>query len=282
MKLNKNRHHYQPYRRAIQATVLLLMIAIPFLNLLKIDVVQGTLCSIGTMTINIITCPVGAIQTFLTTRHVDLLLLLSASFFVVLAFVFGRIFCSWIYVQHVFSEMGDKIRNVLGRNKGCQPDSPKRYRRGRKILLYFLGGSLFAAFITGIPVICYICPIGAICRLFINGTYLHKIGGEIIVLAIILIAEISIARRGWCKYLCPVGALYGVCSHSRSLKVRRNPDSCVGCGKCVEVCPMGEAPLHGRIGKTCTNCAICVDSCTTGALKLSFRKSLNSDQESKL
>ncbi len=41
MKLNKNRHHYQPYRRAIQATVLLLMIAIPFLNLLKIDVVQG-------------------------------------------------------------------------------------------------------------------------------------------------------------------------------------------------------------------------------------------------
>ncbi|MEK8016640.1 MAG: 4Fe-4S binding protein [Candidatus Parabeggiatoa sp.] len=267
-------HRYQPYRRLIQASILLLMIAIPFLNLLKIDVIQGTLCSIGALDMTFITCPIGAIQTFLTTRQVDLLLLLSASVLVVFAFVFGRVFCSWICVQHVFSEMGDKIRGVLGKNNDSKPDSLKRYQKGRKILLYFLGGALVAAFITGIPVICYICPIGAICRFFINGTYLHKIGGEIIIIAIILMMEISVARRGWCKYLCPVGALYGACSHSRSLKVRRNPTNCVGCGQCVEVCPMGEAPLQGQIGKTCTNCAICVDSCGTNALKLSFQKKL--------
>lgn len=273
MKLSK--HGYQPYRLFVQATVLLLMIAIPFMNLIQFDVIQGTLCSIGTQAITFITCPLGAIQTFLTTGHLDIFLLLSASFFVVLAFVFGRIFCSWICVQHVFSEMGDKIRKVLGRNQYQKPDSPKRYQRGRRILLYFLVGSLLAAFITGIPVLCYICPIGAACRLFINGTYLHQLGGEIIILAVILIMEITIARRGWRKYLCPVGALYGVCSNSSSLKVRREPNNCVGCGECVKVCPMGEAPQYDRIGKNCTNCAICVDSCGTSALKLSFKKKLN-------
>ncbi len=263
---------YQPYRRFVQISVLLLMIAIPFMNLIQYDVIQGTLCSIGTEALTLVSCPLGAMQTFLTTRHIDLMLLLSASVFLVIAFVLGRIFCGWICVQHLFSEMGDKIRKVLGKNEYPKPDSPSRYKRGRKILLYFLAGSLLTAYLTGVPVLCYICPIGAACRLIINGTYLHQIGGEIIILGIILLVEITIARRGWCKYVCPIGAVYGVCSNSNSLKVVREPNNCVGCGHCVEACPMGEAPQYDQIGKNCTNCAICVDSCGTNALKFSFKK----------
>ncbi len=45
-----------------------------------------------------------------------------------------------------------------------------------------------------------------------------------------------------------------------------NPDTCIGCRKCVAVCPTNAivgAPkrLHGVISDWCTGCALCVTAC---------------------
>ena len=264
--------HINKYRRAVQFSILALLIAIPVFNLLKMDAVQGTLCAIGTASYEIV-CGLGALQSMLAKREIHWPLLLSASFFIILAILFGRVFCSWICPQGLISEGAD-----AGRTKWLKrprfPDLMQRYRNGRTLLLSILGGGLLATFIVGIPVICYICPIGIICRQLLQGSMLYKIGGETVIIVLIIAAEVFISRRGWCRYLCPLGAFYSLFSNRFSLTVKRDPLACVQCGTCAKVCSMGNAPIKDEINKTCTNCAECIDQCPEGALSFSGGKTV--------
>ena len=49
---------------------------------------------------------------------------------------------------------------------------------------------------------------------------------------------LSLLIRGfWCRYLCPYGALLGILSLLSPQKIKRNPTTCIDCGKCAKVCP---------------------------------------------
>ncbi|WP_375709259.1 4Fe-4S binding protein, partial [Escherichia coli] len=39
------------------------------------------------------------------------------------------------------------------------------------------------------------------------------------------------------RYLCQYGAVMGVVSLLSPFKIRRNAESCIGCGKCAKNCP---------------------------------------------
>ena len=48
-----------------------------------------------------------------------------------------------------------------------------------------------------------------------------------------------------------------------------NYDSCIGCGKCVELCPMKNIDLKAGVATShhqCTMCYRCVNNCPTMAL----------------
>ena len=52
-----------------------------------------------------------------------------------------------------------------------------------------------------------------------------------------------------------------------------NPDTCIGCRKCVAVCPTNAivgAPkrLHGVISDWCTGCALCVTACPVDCIDM--------------
>ncbi len=256
------------YRRLTWLGVLLLLTAISLANLLKVNVVQGTLCSLGIGPVSI-NCPIGTAQVMMGLKQFSLPMLL----FVVLPLasfaLFGRGFCGWVCPQGAPSEWGSKLSGKI-HGRSTQLPSPVSRQRGRTLLLTFLIGGLVGSFLFGIPLLCYICPVGAICRGIVGGTIGQTLGAEILVVGLILLVEITIARRGYCKYLCPIGALGSLLVFRNSLRVERDPSRCEKCSTCVSVCSMGNSAMDDLTSPTCTNCGTCVEKCPHNAL--SFKR----------
>jgi len=69
---------------------------------------------------------------------------------------------------------------------------------------------------------------------------------------------------------CPLRCLW--CSNPESQKAKPElmiyPERCVGCGKCIVVCPTGAAKLGQTIREKCIGCGRCVEACLNTARKL--------------
>lgn len=72
--------------------------------------------------------------------------------------------------------------------------------------------------------------------------------------------------RAFCRFLCPLGALYSLMSRLALLGVRVDPARCTDCGACVRVCKLDIRAVGDR---ECVHCGDCIGVCPTGAI--SFR-----------
>lgn len=80
-----------------------------------------------------------------------------------------------------------------------------------------------------------------------------------------------IYRNVWCRYLCPYGALLGLLSLLSPLKLHRQQQHCIDCGRCTAVCPAQIEVHRKQIVRSveCTACLTCVANCPApGALDL--------------
>ena len=81
--------------------------------------------------------------------------------------------------------------------------------------------------------------------------------------------------RFFCKYLCPMGAMYGLVSKLGLYRVRRDEKACIDCGKCDKVCPV-DLPVSTTKDVTsaeCLACGLCVNACPAkGALVIAGPK----------
>ncbi len=95
------------------------------------------------------------------------------------------------------------------------------------------------------------------------------------VMAVVLVLAVYVPR-GWCKYLCPHGALLALLNKFSFLGLKRDPVKCtkVGCRTCVEVCPMKvpilELPWQKFTDPECIYCLECVDACSSKAIRPKF------------
>jgi len=79
--------------------------------------------------------------------------------------------------------------------------------------------------------------------------------------------------RGWCRYLCPHGAIMAFLNKFSFLGLRRDPVKCVKgeCRECVKACPMMvpilELPWEKFSDPECIYCMKCADACPHKAIK---------------
>ena len=76
-------------------------------------------------------------------------------------------------------------------------------------------------------------------------------------------------ERVFCRYLCPLGALFTPLSAARLFRIRRQESACTGCRQCTRACAMGvtvHEDLFVRSGE-CIDCMKCVAACHPQALK---------------
>lgn len=90
--------------------------------------------------------------------------------------------------------------------------------------------------------------------------YLFTFGG--LLLLLIMIGSFFV-ERFFCRYLCPLGAIYAITSKLRFFHIRKNRSNCGKCTLCSAKCSMG-IPLH-EVDKVtsgeCINCFNCVEVC---------------------
>lgn len=105
----------------------------------------------------------------------------------------------------------------------------------------------------GDPWFCkYICPSGTLfggLPLLASNPTLRAAAGWLFswkTLLLVAIVLLSIRYyRPFCKYLCPLGALYGLFNPVSLYRLRVDQSECVHCGKCQQVCGDG----YSRLGK---------------------------------
>ena len=95
-----------------------------------------------------------------------------------------------------------------------------------------------------------------------------------IVILIGVLLLISYVPRGWCRYLCPVGAFSSLFSRFSLLGLRIDRVKCTRCGECVRACPMMvrilDLPAEKIVDPECIYCLRCLIVCPEGAVKPMF------------
>ena len=219
-------------------------------------------------------CPIGSLQNALSSRPVKLpyyvlgLLLFFGA-------LLGRAVCGFLCPFGFLQELLHKIplpRKKVGAFRG---DRLLRKLKYAVLLLLVIGLPLC---LDWTPAFCkYLCPAGTLeggvplVLLNLGGLHL-EIGTlffwKLAVLLLILAACLFIYRP-FCKYLCPLGAFYGLLNRVSLYRMRPESEKCVSCGACTKSCPMQVDPAKTPNSAECIRCGACVRACPTGALRLS-------------
>ena len=109
---------------------------------------------------------------------------------------------------------------------------------------------------------CFIFGMAAFAAVRENKQFLY--GAFCILLAVVVGSVVF--YRPFCKWLCPLGAVYALMNHVSLFQMRVDRDTCVSCGACAKACPMDvditKTPNHAE----CIRCGKCIKSCPTKAI----------------
>ena len=99
---------------------------------------------------------------------------------------------------------------------------------------------------------------------------LSGFGAGMVFFILTLFFDVMVTRRGFCRYVCPGGALYSLLGWFRVLRIKRDVTQCNDCAKCNVVCQFGLDPLRDNFSQECNNCTACIAVCPTDALSFTM------------
>ena len=181
---------------------------------------------------------------------------------IILTVLLGRFFCGWICPATLLYELNDNLGTWL-RRAGL-PISRRRLDRRLKYFVLLMG--MVIGMFSGAVVFAGIYPPAIIGREIYYAIAVGGFGVGIVFFLLTLLFDLMVARRGFCRYVCPGGALYTLLGRFRILRIQRKVAACNDCTKCNTVCQFGLDPWHDGFGQECNNCSACIAVCPTEAL----------------
>lgn len=226
-----------------------------------LDKLKGTTWS-GTLFGLKLSDPLAVVSQIAAGSGVYVPFLLTALIPVLVTLVLGRVFCGWICPATFLYELNTALGALLHR-MGIHTGN--RHFDKRLKYLVLISGIVISS-LGGVVFIATIYPPAIIGREIYYLIALGGFGAGAAFFAVTLLFDLLVSRRGFCRYLCPGGALYSLLGRYRLLRIRRIVEDCNDCAKCNAVCEFGLDPLHDDFGQECNNCTACIAVCPTDAL----------------
>lgn len=222
-------------------------------------------------------CPIGSLQAVLDSGSFKVSCYV---FGLLMAFgtLLGRFVCGWLCP---FGFVQDLLHKIPLKHKQKNMPGDRWLRKLKYIVLlvfviilpYFARDGL-----AGVPWFCkWICPSGTL----LGGIPLVLVNEGIRSAAVLfrwktwllfVILWLSVKySRPFCKYVCPLGALYGVFNPISFYRLKVDRGACVQCGACQSTCPMDVKTWQTPNSAECIRCGRCVAACPQGALTTTVR-----------
>jgi polyferredoxin len=182
--------------------------------------------------------------------------------FIAASMLLKKAFCSWLCPVGTLSEYLWKFgRKIFRRNL----DVPRWLDITLRSLKYILlGFFLFIVFTMSLDAMIgfLMSPFGLLADVKMLN-FFRQIGTIGLSVIMILVALSVVIQNFWCRYFCPYGALMGIVSPLSPVKIRRDAEACIDCGKCNKACP-SHLPVDQLVqirSVECTACMECVAVC---------------------
>ena len=220
-------------------------------------------------------CPIGSLQGMLGSHNFKAALYV-VGFLVVFGTLLGRFVCGFLCPFGLVQDLLFKV-----------PFVPKLRRLPGERGLRWIRFVILGLFVILFPMVLidvsglgeawfckYICPTGTleggIPLVLLDNSMRSAIGflyrWKILLLAITLAASLVIYRP-FCRYICPLGAIYGLFNKVSFYRFSVDTSRCTGCGTCTKVCKFNIDVFKNPNSMDCIRCGECRTECPQKAIK---------------
>lgn len=219
-------------------------------------------------------CPIGSFQAVITSRTNKFTFYVIA-FLLLFGALFGRLVCGWLCPFGLVQDLLHKI-----------PFSKKLRRLPGDRVLKYLKYVILVGFVIVLPLtvldivgqgqpwFCkYICPSGTLFAgipLIASNPPLRAALGwlftwKMAILVVLLVLSV-VVYRPFCRYLCPLGAIYGLFNPVALYRFRIDAEKCTQCGACHHACKLDISVWETPNSAECIRCGDCRRACPHGAI----------------
>ena len=215
-------------------------------------------------------CPLGSLQNSIANP------LLKFPFYILgllllFGLLLGRIICGFLCPFGLIQELLYKI--PVKKIKKSKITYYLSYLKYLILIIFVILIPLYYILLHSetVPAFCkYICPAGTLeaglplvsvnseLRVVIGDLFLLKI--SILVITLILV---TIIYRAFCRFICPLGAIYSLFSKISIFGITVDVGKCTNCNKCVNACKMDVKKVGDN---ECIQCGECKKVCDSNAI----------------
>ena len=209
-------------------------------------------------------CPLGSLQSgLLSSRYRFPYYVLGT--IILFGLLLGRFICGFLCPFGFLQDLLHKI-----------PTPKIRKNKVTRILSYLkyvilIGFVILVPLIKLVPGFCkYICPAGTVeagLPLVSENEHLRGMVGFLfswkVWLAVVILLLCIFCYRAFCRFLCPLGAMYSLFNPVSFFGIKVDLDKCIHCNACVRMCEMDVKKVCDR---ECIQCGRCRKVCPVDAI----------------
>ncbi|MCK5129550.1 MAG: 4Fe-4S binding protein [Clostridiales bacterium] len=222
-------------------------------------------------------CPIGALQSVIGDYKYKFSFYVTG-LLVLFGTIAGKWICGWLcpfgWTQDLLHKIPSKKLKIAKKLKWLT------HFKYVVLIVFVIALPLLAvnSFGLGDPWFCkYICPSGTIFAgiplVTLNAGLQQSIGllffWKVSLAVVILVMSIFIYRF-FCRFLCPLGAIYGLFNKISLLRMSVDQDKCIHCRKCEDVCKLDIYTSESPNCTSCIRCGDCRHVCPTSAIEQKF------------